>query len=442
MKTSLSVDKLEALPPKLIAISILFPIESSFLVAGLRLNITRILLLLFTPSIILRLFKKNSNGQYRFVLSDALVLLTGCWMIFAPAVVDGFGPALNHAGPTALEFCIPYYCMRAFLSRHGQATSFATLLCRAVAIVGLLAVLDPLSQRWIIRDTVGNLFGHLYFRPDYVADSYRLGILRATSTFDHPIILGFVSGVALLLAAALPMRRKRVIMFCCAVGAFAALSSAPLQAIILGFALLLYNRMFEQLQFRWLILICIGAMIVSATFVVSNSPIGFIISHLIYDPESGYYRLWTWYSVIDAVSVSPWYGLGFNTIVDETDINHSIDALWLVIAVFCGVPGAVLVALSMFGAVSLRSSGPKVVLTPVESKLGTTLGILIFLTFFISFTVDLLGASWLLISLIMGLRATIGELGHLSYQAVSGVPKLGKDQLTRVSQHSPRDATG
>lgn len=206
-------------------------------------------------------------------------------MISAPAIVDGIGPALNHAGPTALEFCIPYYCMRAFLTEHGQAAAFATLICRAVAIVGLLAVLDPLSQRWIIRDTVGNLFGHLYFSPDYVAESYRLGILRATSTLDHPIILGFVSGAALLLASALPVRPKRVTMICCAVGAFASLSSAPLQAIILGFALLSYNRMFEQLQFRWTLLICIGLMIVAATFVVSRSPIGFVISHLIYDPK-------------------------------------------------------------------------------------------------------------------------------------------------------------
>jgi len=148
-------------------------------------------------------------------------------------------------------------------------------------------------------------------------------------------------------------------------------------------------------------------------FLVSKSPLGFIISHLIYVPASGYYRYWTWTSVISAVSLSPWYGLGFGPVPDAFDINHSIDSLWLVTAMLYGVPGAVLLALSLIGAASLPTNGPRVRLTPAESKLGTVLGIVIFLTIFLAFTVHIWGVDWILVGVLIGLRAHLGELAKV-----------------------------
>ena len=91
----------------------------------------------------------------------------------------------------------------------------------------------------------------------------------------------------------------------CGLGALIALSSAPLQSLLLGLALLGYNRIFGSIRFRWLALIVLGAFGVAMAFLISSSPVGFIVSHLIYDPASGYYRIWTWNNVIAAVGQSP-----------------------------------------------------------------------------------------------------------------------------------------
>ena len=162
---------------------------------------------------------------------------------------------------------------------------------------------------------------------------------------------------------------------------------------------------------RWLALIALGAAAILAAFLISDLPVGFIISHLIFDPSSGYYRYWTWARVTFYVSQSPWFGLGYGVAPD--DINHSVDSLWLVLSIHAGVPGAVFTLCSLVGAAWLPTRGPKVGLTPAESDLGMILGILIFLIIYISFTVDLWGSIWILTGFLIGMRAHLGELGKL-----------------------------
>jgi hypothetical protein len=398
----------------LIVIALFVPVELSFYVVGLRLTAIRLIFLLLTPVLLVRLARKISAGRYRFVLSDLLVVLSGFWMILAPAAVDGLTEALNHAGPEVLEFCIGYMTTRILLSEHGHALSFVDLLCRVIAIVALTGLLDPLTSHYFLHDLAAGLAGAVN-RLNGWDDAYRLGLLRATGPIEHPILFGFTCGIGLIIAVSSQVRWRPFVIFSCSLGTIFAFSSAPIQGIFLGFGLLVYNRMLSNVPFRWLALMCAGAAGIIAAFAISNSPLGFIISHFIYSPESGYFREWTWERVIFYVSQSPWYGLGYGLAPDE--INHSIDSLWLVLAIHSGFPGAVLVALSLFGAASLPTSGRKIDLTPAESRLGTTLGIVIFLTVYVAFTVHFWGTSWILAGLLIGTRAHLGEMGHLRPRA-------------------------
>jgi O-antigen ligase len=181
--------------------------------------------------------------------------------------------------------------------------------------------------------------------------------------------------------------------------------------MFVGFGLLIYDRMFSRVSFRWLALIIASAVGIIAAFLISNSPVGFIVSHLTFSPQSGYYREWTWHMVGLYVSQSPWVGLGYGEMPEE--INHSIDSLWLILSIHSGYPGAVLIALSLFGAAATLTRSRASGLTPVEAKLATTLGILLFLTAYISFTVHLWGTSWILTGLLIGTKAHLSELGYL-----------------------------
>ncbi len=399
----------------LVVLTLFFPVEASFYIMGLRLTATRLVFLVLAPILVAQFFSRVSNNRYRFVLSDLFVVLTGFWFIFAPSNVIGLPDALNHAGPEALEFCIGYFATRLLLSKHGQALSIVQLLCRVIAIVALVGLLDPLTGHSVSHEFLGRLTG--YVTPGLGGDEYRMGILRASGPVEHPIWFGFICGMGLLMATSLPLRSRRFIAVASSLGLVMSISSAPLQCTFLGFGLLVYNRLTSGIRFKWMVLISVGVLLMILIFTVAENPIGFVISHFIYDPTSGYYRYWTWDRVIYYVSYSPWFGLGFGQMPEE--IDHSIDALWLVLAIHYGWTGAVLVALSLIGTVSLPVSGQNVNLTRMESRLGTMLGIIIFLTLYISFTVHLLGILWVLTALLAGIRAHLGELGRLPRSAAA-----------------------
>ena len=394
----------------LIVIGLFIPEELSFYLFGLRLTVIRLSFLLLTPFLLTKWIQKVSAGRYRFVLSDLFVVLTGVWLIYAPANVDGLMLALNHAGPEVLEFCIGYMSTRILLAERGHALSFVDVLCRAIAVMALVGILDPLTNHRFAHDLAGQL-GTPMHNIESWEDAHRMGLLRATGPIEHPILYGFTSVIGVLLAVSIPIRGRRLVILSCSLGAIFAFSSAPIQVMLAGFCLLIYNRMLSQFSYRWSALMVAGAVGIIAAFLISNSPVGFIISHLTFSPESGYYREWTWHMVGLYVSQSPWFGLGYGEMPEE--INHSIDSLWLVSAIRSGYPGAAFVALSLAGAAGVMTSGRSAGLTPAETKLAAALGIVMFLTAYISFTVHLWGTSWILTGLLIGVKAHLSELGYV-----------------------------
>jgi hypothetical protein len=395
-----------------IIFSLFLPQELSFYLLGLRLTVTRLILLVLTPVLLTRVGRMLATGRYRFVLSDLFVPLAGLWMIVGPSNLVGIEAALNHGGPIALEFCIGYMATRTLLSRHGEALSFADLLCCGIAIVGLLGVLDTLTNHYFLRDLASHLTGYVTPSVSQGVDDHRLGLLRAMSTLDHPILFGVACAIGLLIATSVPLPRRKFAMFGCAFGALLSLSSAPLQGVVFGFGLLLYNQLFSGVQLRWIGLIGTAAAGIIMLFTFIGSPLDFVLRHFIFDPYTGWFRTYIWQMGVQALMLSPWVGLGFE-VPEYYAMPATVDSVWLESALTFGIPGSVLIALSIIGATSPPTSGRRVHLTPAESKLATMLGILIFLIVFWGFTVDYWGAVWILIALLTGLRAHLSELGRI-----------------------------
>jgi hypothetical protein len=425
----LDVRKTVALPfvLSLILIVLWLPQETSFYIFGLRLTATRLIFLLLAPALIVKFGQRLSSGRYRFILSDFLFLFAGFWMIYAPANVDGLVPALNHAGPDVLELCIGYLATRLLLSEHGQALAFADLLCKAIAIVALIGLLDTLTGTYITRELARRLTGNVFWSVIEWSDSRRMGLLRATGPIEHPIWFGFICTIGLLIAISVPIRARGFAILLCGIGAVISLSSAPLQCAVMGVGLVAYDRLLSRFSFRWLALMMLGAGAVAAAYMISNNPIGWIISHLIYDPYSGYYRVWTWDQVTLYVSTSPWYGLGFGILPDP--IKHSIDSLWLTLAIHSGWPGCILVAVSIVAAGSVSTGGNRTNLMPAEARLGTTLGIIAFLTLILAATATLLGTLWVLTGMLAGVKAHLGDLNLRSAQSNVRLKARGRMQL-------------
>ena len=409
------------LPLKLLVTSIFLPDEVSFRVLGILLTPARLALLVLAPVAAGRLVSLWSTRHYRFVLSDILFPLTGLWMFWALSQTEDAHDAVPHAGISALEFSVAYLVTRSLLCDGRQVMGFINFLCIAIGVTGLLGLFDTFTNHYFMHELAIRISGG--FPPETAG--YRLGLLRAASTAEHPILFGTTCCFGLLLAVLVPIKARKFAIFSCTLGLLIALSAAPIQSFIIGIALFAYGKILAGAPFRWAALIGIAMVVCLFIVLVIKDPLNYIFFHLVFDAQSAFYRIYIWQVSTEAVRDSPWYGYGF-VFPPQYDIPRTVDSVWLLKSLNFGVPGAVLIGASIVGAAWLPTDGRNVRLSVSESKLGTTLGILIFLTLFIGFTVDLFGNMSIMIPLLAGARARLGELGRspgASNPSISSSPK-------------------
>ena len=407
---------------------VLLPEETSFYIGSLRLTPARAMLLVLTPLSFVRLIQQIGRREYRFVWSDALVLPAGLWMLLAVSVTEGVGRAIVGAGVTALEFVGGYYVARAFLTAHGQALRLARLLCLAIAVVGLLAVLDRFAGYYVIHDLVGKLTG---MQLDWGYDE-RYGSIRAAGTFEHPILLGTVCTFAILLAITLPIAARCFVFVGAGAGLLAAVSSAPMVGAFIGCCCLAYRRVTPGFEARWRwLMLAVGAML-ALLFAIHTAPFGWLIGHITIDPATGFYRLLIWQIAGAGVLEAPIFGIGITDDWARPDwMPSTVDSLWLRAAMMFGIPGSVMIAACLIGACSRRVDSTRANLSQDERSLGLGLSLIMFLYIFLGLTVHFWGATWILMGLFAGMRAHLGALGS--------VP-TGPDALASAGGAAPRVA--
>ena len=393
---------------RLILFTLFLPVELSLFIAGLRVTLTRLIFLALAPAVFVRLGSQIAAGRYRFVMSDLFVFLAALWMFIGTAATSGSADALEHSGPVALEFLIAYLSTRLLLPESAAALRFTSLLCLMIFFVVLDALLDTVTGKYFTHEFLGSLTGMHYVV--YNEDSYRLGLLRAAGTIEHPIGFGFTSAVGLLLAAAVRIRWRGLCIVVCGLGVVISISSAPHQSAFMGLALLAYSRLFPDLRRKWLLLSIAPTVLATSLFLSTPTPFGHLFEYFTIDSTTAYYRLYIWNVVGPAILQNPFFA-----VLDTSyDYEGSVDSLWLVLSLAYGMPCAILVALSMIGCGSLPTNGPSILLSVEEARLGTILGIILFLVIFMSFTVDFWGEVWIMIGLLIGMRARLGELGRLN----------------------------
>jgi hypothetical protein len=402
---------------KLVAVSWFLPEGLSFFVAGLRLNIIRVIFLILTPVVFARFANKLASRRYRFVWSDVFVPAAAFWMFLGPCVIYGLADSLAHSGPVVLEYLIAYMVTRVLLEENGQALAFLSMLCVVIAFICLDALLDTLTSHYFTRDLVTQITG---FQKDWGAgseDAFRFGLLRAAGPIEHPILFGIIAGIGLLVAVSVKIRLRPFCIAACGIGIVICFSSAPEQSVLLGFGLLIYGRVMAGLKFKWLLPIGGVAAFALTLVMITNRPFGALFDLATIDPETAYYRLYIWNLVGPYVLQSPWFGV----FIDNMEYQGSVDSLWLVLSLLYGIPCSILVGLSMIGACSLPTDLARAYLGPNESRAGTVLGVAMVVIIFTGFTVHFWGSAWILVGLLTGLRAHLGELGALNRRAFAAV---------------------
>ena len=388
-------------PACLALIGILLPSSVQILIVGAKFTVARVgIILLLIPA----LLKFTKRGRHALV-ADLLAFATGFWMLVAAVQTGGLASLPAAPGAEAIEFLGGYLVARGFFFGVAAIETFITVL-RVFAICSiLLAVGDTVTGRWMIQDVVAGIVGAVPPGP-----VFRESLVRATSTFDHPILFGtfcsMVAGVLLYSARNTLTRIAYVII--CFVGTALSLSSAALMSFVIVLFSYTYDKLMYRYTWRWYVIWSCVFVALLGLFVLSNRPLGFLISHLTLDPQSSYFRLLIWDAALIRIGEFPLTGFGFGLFNHEI-LDTTIDSVWLVSSLHYGVPMVMLLF-----ATNIATFWPRQKLLTsrdglMVKQLSCAFTIVLVIFMFAGFTVHFWNFMWTFWGLCLGVRASLRE---------------------------------
>jgi hypothetical protein len=403
---------LPLLPLIFIMLSMFAPPEMRVVLFDQTIFAYRAVALILTPWVLLKLVQ----GSWRFSAVDLFIVGAALWMTVSFVAYYGLTVGLPRGLGVTLDLLVPYLIAR-FCIRSQTELRLALLALAPFALLsGLLILVESVSHQPLVRPWAASVFGALPAYVDGVAvgvaeqfEDYRLGLLRVSGPFPHPILAGT------FLASLLPLfyfssLRKWPLYFGFAAGAlsFFTVSSAAILAIILFILFASYEKLNRMVALAsWKLLI--AAVSITALFVQLASGGGLlaVLIPLTFSPQTGYYRRLIWQYGSNSVVQHPLIGIGYTDYERLPWMNTSIDAHWLSLAVRHGLPvpilmlGGIILLLSMLSRAAGRTTG-------AERSCYVGLAFTLAIITIVGFTVGFFGSLSIWLAIVLGMATSIG----------------------------------
>ncbi|MCK5725811.1 MAG: O-antigen ligase family protein [Thiotrichaceae bacterium] len=328
----------------LFVISIFIPVEFYYLAGGLRLEAYRIVLALV---LIVSLFNIKSLVE-RADLVDILLLGFVVLATISFMANHGLKEGIEKAGIFSIEVLGAFYLARNFITtpkRYFKINmAFIGLLTLAVGF----SFYESFAHHRILHEYATKLTGHQSLDPTLYTHYYiRFDILRATNLFVHPILYGALTAIffpfVILLLFFSFKTRYLIATLALLSSMLLTMSSAPMLSAVFQGMVATLSRYWEGSKRFWLsglFFVMSGAFLVN---LISNR--GFfalLVSHLTFNPATGYYRMFQWQYAMDDVLDNPLLGIGISEWSRPSWLNYSIDSFWLLITMQHGIPAGFL----------------------------------------------------------------------------------------------------
>lgn len=327
----------------LFLVTILLPAQ---IVAGpVRLSLLVIMMLVTFGPLVLGLLSGRSGP---LLAPDLLILLHVVWAALALAA-NSPSRAITAAGSNALELMGPYLLARVLIRRREDFVLFIAASAVAVTCTLPFALYEALTHRDILLRLLDAIPG--VAMPPEAPPDLRLGLDRVQAGFGHAILYGvFCSlpvtltlvGLRDVLPAALRVALAGLVMLAC----FLSLSSGAILAVLLQFALLLWNWLFRSLAWRWWALAGVVVLAYSVVAQVADrSPLRVALSYATFNAQNAHYRALILEWGLRNVAANPLLGLGLEDWVrPDFMVSPTVDNFWLLTAMRYGLPGLVTLA--------------------------------------------------------------------------------------------------
>lgn len=363
---------------------------------------------------VIRFLVAISNGSRRILACDLFVLATVLWMIGAEISVTGTLSLTT--GSDALGFVGAFIVARAFIFGVQPLRTFIRALkFVAIALIAFSA-LDTLTGHFFINDAVATLFHDTPLlitkgTGDIHRELLGITVIRATSTFNHPILYGSFCAfaAAIFLYSEHRMFSRALYVGVCLLGCVLSISSAPLLAFMIIVSVYCYDQFFSRSPSRWKLFWMAVFSFIFTLCLLSDRPLGFFFDHFTFTPQTGYYRVLIWQNALNYIAISPFTGDGSIWQADEI-LGDSVDSVWLVLSLLYGLPVSFFLLLATLAAcVGIRPTGKRTSLSFGMQRLGTAFSVVITVFVFLGLTVHFWASIWLFWGLCLGIRASIKE---------------------------------
>lgn len=325
-------------------LGVILPTELSVNLFGLALIPVRVVLLAFFVPALAQLSRER---DFRPQMFDYLLIFAIFWLLLSLCINSGFEKGIKYGGSLALEALGGYLLARAYVRNYTQFAQAVSFYFLFVLVAAAVAIPEAFLKIKVVHAWASALTGN----PDVAVTSEagRLGLERATSTFDHPILYGVFCATSMGFVWFLNYNnstrwvRAAVIAF----ATFCSVSSAPLLAYAMAMGFVGWERWTRQINNRAAITITAAAACFLILQMFSNrSAVEVIIGFIALDSWTAYYRVLIWQNAFVDLSNSPLFGAPMNAWTRPAWMTGSVDSFWLVTALTGGLPAAFGVALA------------------------------------------------------------------------------------------------
>lgn len=311
------------------------------------------LLILFVPLLVVLLRGKAG----RLVLVDWAFFGAAIWAVLSLMVNHPFGTIIEPAGSYTIEF------LGAYLLGRVTIRSGADFFRMVKAFFLLILALFPfaLAESTLHRPVLLQLLGQDRVAVDI---GTRMGLRRAQTVFEHPILFGaFVSSGLGLVWYSLPITGKRFIRpfsaGIVAAATFLSLSSGALMSLSMQAFFIAWEFVLKSYRRRWALFGWGAAAIYIVVDLFSTaSPFHVLVRYATFSLQSSYNRILIWHYGTQNVLENPLFGLGLNDWVRPRWMSASVDNFWLLVAMRYGLPFFLMLAIGLVFLIRKVSRAP------------------------------------------------------------------------------------
>lgn len=344
----------------LFLVTLMIPIK--FFVGSLQLTPNRLVLL----ALIIPLLVKWANGEAGKIRGlDFMFLAYVVWMGLTLFIAHGT-KVIDLAGITFVETVGAFLIGRVFVRTPADFERVLNVLFYIMLALVPAAVLESFTGIRIyseIADAIGKTHPWVFLNG---GSEKRLGLFRAHTVFEHPILFGAFSAAIFGMlyygrgkTDARPAGMRRA--FLSIAGTFFSLSSGAIISVVAQIGMVIWDKIMKGIPRHWLLLIGLVIAAFTAVNLASNrTPFQVFITYASFNSHNGYVRIAIFnYGMIN-VWANPIFGIGQGNWYRPPWLGASVDNFWLLMAIRHGLPGFLLIAGTFLGTI-IRLSGLKIV---------------------------------------------------------------------------------